>query len=106
MEYLWQSDSTRVRKKLAELVYHSAAVLQHEFKDYLNQVIQLIIQMFELLRHKEGNDTNTVIRILMIFHKFSSILWCPVAFLSLIIGKCPTNSVTVRHALEFKLSSR
>ena len=54
MEFLWQSDSTRVRKKLAELVYHSAAVLQHEFKDYLNQVIQLIIQMFELLRHKEG----------------------------------------------------
>ena len=54
MEFLWQSDSTRVRKKLAELVYHSAAVLQHEFKDYLNPVIQLIIQMFELLRHKEG----------------------------------------------------
>ena len=70
MEYLWQSDSTRVRKKLAELVYHSAAVLQHEFKDYLNQVIQLIIQMFELLRHKEGKLYLLVI--LKIFHTFSS----------------------------------
>ena len=52
MESQWHSESNRVRKKLAELVYHSAAVLQYEFKDYLTQVIQLIIQMFEMLRNK------------------------------------------------------
>ena len=33
MEELWETTHTEVRKKLAQLIFHSAEVLQYEFKE-------------------------------------------------------------------------
>ena len=58
MEKQWDTTHTEVRKKLAQLIYHAADVLQYEFKDYMSKVIQLMTRMFEKLKDIQPTHAN------------------------------------------------
>ena len=62
MESQWSSKSSDVRRKLAELVYHSADVIQYEMKDNLTKIIQLMVQMFETLKNEEKETERKPLR--------------------------------------------
>ena len=62
MESQWTSKSSDVRRKLAELVYHSADVIQYEMKDNLTKIIQLMVQMFETLKNEDKETERKPLR--------------------------------------------
>ena len=62
MESLWTSKSPNVRLLLAELVFHSADVIQYEMKDNLTRIIQLMVQMFETLRNTQNTEERKALR--------------------------------------------